>query len=323
MKFARCRPHDAAGAAINRRPEALAPGRLFYEDRMTNAANAPAATPAGGEGTPGEEAERDDYVTLAGEDSESDDDSDDAGEPGDDGDGRDPEAGDDDGAEDAKSKEPKRRSGSQRAKARIQALQREIEDLRRGQARHAPATMGDDDLPEPREADFPNDYLAYDRALRDYQTRKAIRDEKRRDAAAHAVAHAEAEARTRLAGFMVRLETVKDRIPDFDRVLASAAGVHIRNDLRDLILDSPKGPLLAYHLAKNPDRLAELNRMSPAAAAKDIGSLEARIRGPNPRTVTKAKTPAQTPRGGTAARAPDPAAMSMEQYIAARKAGTI
>jgi hypothetical protein len=119
------------------------------------------------------------------------------------------------------------------------------------------------------------------------------------------------------------LETVKDRIPDFDRVMASAGGLEIRGDLRDLILDSAKGPLLAYHLAKNPDRVADLNRMSPAAAAKEIGSLEARIRGPNPKTVTRVKTPPRAPRGGTAARAPNPADMSMEQYIAARKAGTI
>jgi hypothetical protein len=289
---------------------------------MNTAVNAPAATPAGGEPTPGHEAEQDDYVTLAGED-DADDDSgepNDAGEPSDDGEGGDGEANAGDEEDGAK---PKRRSGSQRAKARIQALQREIEELKRGQARHAPAAAGDDDLIEPREADFPNDYLAYDRALRDYQTRKAIRDEKRRDAEANARARAETEARTRLAGYNVRLETIKDRIPDFDRVMASAGGLEIRGDLRDLILDSAKGPLLAYHLAKNPDKLAELNRMPPAAAAKDIGSLEARIRGPNPKTVTRAKTPAHAPRGGTASRAPNPADMSMEQYIAARKAGTI
>jgi hypothetical protein len=96
----------------------------------------------------------------------------------------------------------------------------------------------------------------------------------------------------------------------------------IRGDLRDLILDSSKGPLLAYHLAKNPDRVAELNRMSPQAAAKEIGSLEARIRGPKPKTVTKAK-PAAKPPSGSSSRAPDPSDMSMADYIASRKAGRI
>ena len=289
---------------------------------MDNAANGPAAMPAGGgQG----EAEREEYVVLAGEDDVEDPErgeAADGADDNDDGEGE-PKAGDDKAGDDEDGARPKRRSGSQRAKARIQALQREIEALRSGQARAAPAAAGDDDLIEPKEADFPNDYLAYDRALRDYQTKRAIRDEKNRDVAANARARAESEARIRLAGYTVRLETVKDRIPDFDRVMASAGGLHLRGDLCDLILDSPKGPLLAYHLARNPDRVAELNRMSPAAAAKDIGSLEARIRGPKPRTVTRAKTPAQTPRGGSAPRAPDPAAMSMAQYIAARKAGTI
>ncbi|HTY70394.1 MAG TPA: hypothetical protein VMH36_27320, partial [Alphaproteobacteria bacterium] len=131
------------------------------------------------------------------------------------------------------------------------------------------------------------------------------------------------EHRVRLAGFSARLGEVRDRIADFDRVMAAAGGVGVRNDVRDLILDSPKGPLLAYYLAKNPDRIAELNRMPPSAAAKEIGSLEARIRGPKPRTVTRAKAPAQTPRGGTAARGANPADMSMADYVAARKAGTL
>jgi hypothetical protein len=289
---------------------------------MTSAGNAPAAVPADA-GTDHHDA-GEDYVTLAGERDGGDDtehgETEDAGELID---GEEEGEGDSSARDEDDAARPKRRSGSQRAKARIQALQREIEELKRGQARFASAAAGDDDLFEPREEDFPNDYLAYDRALRDYQTRKAIRDEKRRDAAANARAYAEAEARTRLAGYNVRLETVKDRIPDFDRVMVSAGGLEIRGDLRDLILDSPKGPLLAYHLAKNPDKLAELNRMSPSAAAKDIGSLEARIRGPNPKTVTRARTPAHPPRGGTAARVSDPAEMTMEQYVAARKAGTI
>ncbi len=280
--------------------------------------NGPAATPAGGEAThaqadePGRE---DDFVTLAdaddgeqeGDQSESDQNQDGEGESG-----------------DPAGERPKRKPGSARLKDRVRALERENDELRRGrQAQRAPAYVSDDDLVEPREQDFPNDYLAYDRALREYQTKRAIRDENRRVAWAEAQRHALVEHRERLAGYNVRLDEVKDRIPDFERVMASAGSLPIRNDVRNLILESPKGPLLAYYLARTPDRLADINGMPPWAAAKELGSLEARIRGPKPKTVTRAKAPAQTPRGGTAARGANPAEMSMADYIAARKAGTI
>ena len=219
---------------------------------------------------------------------------------------------------------PRRKPGSARLKERVRALERENEDLcRNRQAQRAPAD-DDGDLVEPKERDFPGDYLAYDRALRAYQTTKAIRDENRRVAARQAERAAHFEHRERVAGYNVRLETVKDRIPDFDRVMREAGRMDIRNDVRDLILDSPKGPLLAYHLARNPDKVADLNRMSAAQAAKEIGGLEARIRGPNPKTVTSAKAPPRPmPAGGTASRAPRVEAMSMEEYTAARKAGKI
>jgi len=262
--------------------------------------NGPAASAAGGDGTHAQamEPEReDDFVILA--DEVADGGADEADGPeGQEGEGETGEAGD----------KPKRKSGSAGLKERVRALERENEDLRRGrQAQLAPAFDRDDDLVEPREQDFPNDYLAYDRALRAYQTRKAIREETRRIAQADAQRQGEDEHRVRVAG----------------TVIASARHLDIRHDVRDLILDSPKGPLLAYYLAKNPDRIAELNRMPPSAAAKEIGSLEARIRGPKPRTVTRAKAPAQTPRGGTAARGANPADMSMADYVAARKAGTL
>lgn len=286
---------------------------------MSDETNGQVATPAEGEQpekTPVKE--QAEYVTLADDVVEDDGESEDD-EHESDKDGEGDEAGEEAG------EKPKRKPGSARLKDRLRALERENEELRRPrQAPRAPAEDADDDLKEPKESDFPNDYLAYDRALRKYETQKAIREEHRRVAKSEAERSAETEHRTRLASYKVRLEDVKGRIPDFDKVMNDTGSAKIRNDVRDLILDSPKGPLLAYHLAKHPDKVAELNRMSPIAAAKELGSLEARIRGPQPKTVTKAKAPpAQTPKGGTATRAPDPAKMSMAEYRAAREAGKI
>ena len=184
--------------------------------------------------------------------------------------------------------------------------------------------MRDEELVEPRQADFPDDYLGYDRAMRDFQVRRALRDERRRDAHAQVRAVAAAAFHERLTGYNDRLDGLKSRIPDFDSVMREAKGTEVRDDVRDLILGSAKGPLLAYYLAKHPDALADINEMPPAEAARKIGNLEARIRGPGPTTATKANAPVTPPRGGaSASRRLDPERMSHEDYRKARAEGRL
>jgi hypothetical protein len=68
----------------------------------------------------------------------------------------------------------KRKSGSAKWRERALRAQRELEELRRGQAPRVPAAGAEDDkdLVEPKETDFPGDYLAYERAFRKYETRQ-------------------------------------------------------------------------------------------------------------------------------------------------------
>jgi hypothetical protein len=276
-------------------------------------------------GLPASSAERESTTgnTDAGQDSavsliEDDDEvvaDDDAGRDGDDG-NSDDDAGDDEA-------KPRKRSRTQRYRDRIARLTTEL-DAERRQSRPPARGVRDDDLVEPRQADFPDDYLGYDRAMRDYQVRRAFRDERRRDADVQARADDATAFREKLSGYNDRLETLKSRIPDFDQVLREASGSEIRDDVRDLVLGSAKGPLLAYYLAKHPDALVDINGMPPAEAARKIGNLEARIRGPNPTTATKANAPVMPPRGGASApRRLDPERMSHEDYRKARAEGRI
>jgi hypothetical protein len=46
------------------------------------------------------------------------------------------------------------------------------------------------------------------------------------------------------------------------------------------IMSSEKSALLAYHLAKNPDKLNALNQMSGRELAREMGRLEATVRMP-------------------------------------------
>lgn len=251
-----------------------------------------------------------DEIVLGDDEEDDEDDKDDAeGEEGEE------EAGE----------KPRKPSRSARYKARIAKLEAALEEERR--SKRSPTTRApdsDDDLVEPKETDFPDDYLAYERALRKYETRLAIREENRRVAKSEAEANASAEHRERQAAYNARLETVKGRIADFDAVMRDAGRVEIRDDVRDAILESAKGPLLAYYLAKNPDVLDELNAMPPAAAARKLGNLEARIRGPKPKTATNAKPPKPAPKGGGGpAKALDPEKLSPEEYRKARAEGRI
>ena len=118
-----------------------------------------------------------------------------------------------------------------------------------------------------------------------------------------------------MAVYSDNLKSVRDRIPDYDRVMAEQTGVYIRDDVAAAILESPKGPLMAYYLAKNLDKVAELNRMPPMAAAREVGRLEARIRTPKGNQATAARPVRTPPRGGGAPPDRDPSTMSMEDFV--------
>lgn len=280
----------------------------------------------GNAGGAGGQEEPTEFVTLAGDDDESDGDV----ELADDEDGETSEAGEGEGeGQQPNDGAQKRKSGSAKWRERALRAQRELDEIRRGQAPRAPTAAADDDkdLVEPKETDFPNDYLAYERALRKFETRQAIRDENRRVEQRNADDVKAREARQRVSAYNDRVTKTRDRIPDFDKVIQSGAvdpstgqPRQIRDDVVDLVMESDKGPLLAYHLAKNPDKVAALNRMSPRDAAREIGRLEARIRGPQTKKVTNAPAPRAPLRGGGGKSEKPLAEQSVEDYFAARNA---
>lgn len=217
---------------------------------------------------------------------------------------------------------PKKRSGIQRMQDRIARLEAENANLR-----SAPTGAGEDRKtaiekeigPAPKEADF-EDYAAFEDAKQDYRLRKVLAEQRATDREAQAStqqAHARREA---VEAFQDRLDDVRDAIPDADKVLKAAADQKVEPHVQDLVVESEKGGLLAYYLAKNPDKLAELNRMSERQAAKAVGALEARLTLAKPKTATSAPAPAR-PVAGAAAPSRDPSSMSMEEYAAFRAKG--
>jgi hypothetical protein len=223
--------------------------------------------------------------------------------------------------------------GSQRLKRRLELIEADFLAERRERerleaqltARQQPANEGQPGVDRPpTEADFPNDYFAYQEARTAYTARQAIRDEFNRvreqeQKSGSERARYEAQ-RERLEIYSEYADEVRGRIPDFDKVIQTAANVPVKPELADEILSSDKSALLQYHLAKNPDKVRELNSLSGRELAREIGRLEARVHLPTAKKATEATPPPSQIRGA-AATAVDPRTGpdDMNAYVAWRK----
>lgn len=219
---------------------------------------------------------------------------------------------------------PKKRSGIQRMQDQIARLRAENDSLRSA----APAA-GEDRAaaiekeigPAPKEEDF-KDWAEFDRAQRRYDVKLAVAEQRFDDRAADTsrrqAADLAADREAAVEAFQERLDETRGKIPDFDKVLGEAKDREVKPHVTELVIESEKGGLLAYYLAKNPDVLTKLNGMSERDATKEVGRLEARLTLAKSKTATSAPAPARQV-SGAAAPSADPSKMSMEDYAAWRR----
>lgn len=155
-------------------------------------------------------------------------------------------------------------------------------------------------------------YASYDEyidALTDWKIEQ-------RDQTREARQKAEAQAAT----WQSRATEAKATLTDFDEVLQNSTAP-MNQAMADVIRESEHGPVLAYHLAKNPAEAGRIAQLSPLAAARELGRLEATLSAPKPKPaqrVTSAPTPPTTVGNGRSTEG-DPATMSMADYMAWRK----
>ncbi|MBB2959849.1 hypothetical protein [Methylobacterium sp. R2-1] len=206
---------------------------------------------------------------------------------------------------------PKKRSGIQRMQDQIARLRAENDSLRSA----APAA-GEDRAaaiekeigPAPKEEDF-KDWAEFDRAQRRYDVKLAVAEQRFDDRAADTsrrqAADQAAEREAAVEAFQERLDETRGKIPDFDKALAEAKDREVKPHVTELVIESEKGGLLAYYLAKNPDVLTKLNGMSERAAAKAVGALEQRLTLAKPKTATAAPPPAKQVSGASKPSSPD------------------
>ena len=181
---------------------------------------------------------------------------------------------------------------------------------------------------EPQPSQF-SDAFEYAKALAEYSTEKALAERDRQVAQAK-----EQEAQQKIIqSWAQKVQEAKAELPDFDDLVA-ASDVVVNNVVRDAILESDVGPKILYHLAENNDLAKKIAGLSPNAALREIGKLEARFE-VNPETKqttpvvrSKAPAPIQPIRGGQG-KADVPISAdgefhgSYQAWKAARKSGKI
>lgn len=230
--------------------------------------------------------------------------------------------------------EPKKKiPGSQRLKRRLELIERDYLDAVRERdelkaEREKTLTPQQDGRPgidrEPRESDFANDYFAYQEAKTAWTVRQTIREENARLRQQEQTQHqtkAQQEWRAeRLEIYEENKEAARERIPDFDKVVSSAADIIMKPEVVEELLASDKSALLQYHLAKNPEKARELNGMTGRELAREIGRLESRVHLPTPKKATEASAPPKEIKGGAAPTVdPQTGPDDMNAYVAWRR----
>jgi len=121
-----------------------------------------------------------------------------------------------------------------------------------------------------------------------------------------------------------RQSKARARLPDYDKVVASAAGITLAAPLIDAIVESELAPEIEYHLALNPAKLHALNNMPAGQVAREIGRLEAVLQATPQARTTQAPAPVSPLKGGAAGPVKSLAELAKGEdasaYIAARRA---
>lgn len=123
--------------------------------------------------------------------------------------------------------------------------------------------------------------------------------------------------------FFERARALEDTHPGIEKIIRSD-DIPISPVMRDVLVESEKGPEVAFYLSANREeakRIFDLSKTSPLSAAKELGRLEVKLSLPKPRTETKAPPPPSTVSGTVKGPSKNPETMPQAEYVAWRKNG--
>jgi hypothetical protein len=168
------------------------------------------------------------------------------------------------------------------------------------------------------------DESKYQAALIEYATKQAEQVVERR----LTEAEQKRAEQARMESFATRQREFAKATPDFeDRVLRDPT-LPITAAMRDVILDSPAGPELAYHLATNREQAEQIARLPAHLAALEMGRIEGRLsalkEAAKRPVISKAPPPppkvedVDTPLAGMKASDPESDKLSMKDWMERR-----
>jgi hypothetical protein len=82
---------------------------------------------------------------------------------------------------------------------------------------------------------------------------------------------------TRIESFVTRQKEFAKATPDFDDKVLRDPTLPITHAMRDVIIDSPAGPELAYYLAENREAAEAISKLPAHLAALEMGRIEGRL----------------------------------------------
>lgn len=115
--------------------------------------------------------------------------------------------------------------------------------------------------------------------------------------------------------FDERAEKFREKHDDFD-IVAFDESLPVSTAMTEAILDSDLGPEIMYHLGNNPKESARIFKLSPYAAAREIGKLELQLK-TTPKRPSNAPDPIN-PVGSKEKVTVDPDKLSVDEWMKRR-----
>jgi len=171
---------------------------------------------------------------------------------------------------------------------------------------------------EPKQNDF-DDYDDYVRALADHKAEQKVTQileerEKKKSRETEETTHFQ-----KVQTLQTKIQSGSEKYDDFEEV-AYSPDVPINQTIIDALVDCDEPSEIVYHLGKNPQEALRISQLSPLAAAREIGKIEAKLAnkptGPQPKLKTKAPNPIKTVGGGGESSGKKLEDMSAAEYIA-------
>ena len=133
---------------------------------------------------------------------------------------------------------------------------------------------------EPKRESYP-DYESYIEARAEWKAVAAVDRQIAKDREERAAASQKADGERVQKEFTDRLAKARDKYPEVDEAI-EALGSRVSSAVGHAIKESDVGPELIVYLHKNPDEFDDLANLTPTAAIRAIGRLEAKLAASKP-----------------------------------------